>query len=44
MFDVNVRAELSQAVIDSMVEDGLSLRKASAAPDNRSDGSKGSCG
>ena len=30
MFDVNVRAELSQAVIDSMVEDGLSLRKASA--------------
>ena len=30
MFDVNVRAELSQAVIDSMVADGLSLRKASA--------------
>jgi len=30
MFAVNVRAELSQAVIDSMVEDGLSLRKASA--------------
>ena len=30
MFEVNVRAELSQAVIDSMVSEGLSLRKASA--------------
>ena len=30
MLALNVRAELSQAVIDSMVEDGLSLRKASA--------------